>query len=264
MSVKLYTAAYSGKNQVQIHGVVRRTCRGVPACVLQEFQKNSKEADKVRGTIKAAVLEGDSSCPSLICMSYYDAKDVYFMSTAVTEIKWVLKERSVYDKNAQKLVKLTFMRPEIVDDYNNGMNKVNQADQLQGSYRCDLWTHNRKWWWSIWLWGIQIILVNAYVIWKSKESNIMTHYNFQKQVALHLINSENFPLENREKLKRKSTDSDVRSLRSFTTNTSSRKAYTINDKTLDPEQGDLQIQLNGKYFHCSIHPKIKDPSCQLH
>jgi hypothetical protein len=249
MSVKLCTAAYSGKNQVQIHGVVRRTGRGVPACVLQEFQKNPKEADKVRGTIKAAVLEGDPSCPSLICMSYYDAKDVYFMSTAATEIKWVVKERSVYDKNAQKLVKMKFMRPKIVDDYNNGMNKVDQADQLRGSYRCDLWTRTRKWWWSIWLWGIQVILVNAYVmynaahlyIWKSKESNIMTHYNFQKQVALHLINPEKFPLENREKLKRKSSDSDVRSLQSTATNTSSRKANTVNDKTLDPEQGDLWI-----------------------
>jgi hypothetical protein len=101
-------------------------------------------------------------------------------------------------------------------------------------------------------------------IWKSKWSNFMTHYNFQKQVALHLINPENFPLENREKLKRKSGDSDVRSLRSTATNTSSRKANTVNDKTLDPEQGDLWIRLNGKYFHCPIRPKIKDPSCQLH
>ncbi len=42
------------------------------------------------------------------------------MSTAATEIKWVVKERSVYDKNAQKLVKMKFMRPKIVDDYNNG------------------------------------------------------------------------------------------------------------------------------------------------
>ena len=272
MSVKLCTGAYSGKNQVQIHGVVRRTGRGVPPCVLQEFQKNQKEADKVRGTIKAAVFEGDPSCPSIICMSYYDAKDVYFMSTAATEIKWVEKERKVYNKEAQKLVRMKFLRPKIVDDYNNGMNKVDQADQLRGSYRCDIWTRTRKWWWAIWLWGVQVTLVNAYVmyktahiyIWKSKESSIMTHYSFQKMVALHLINPENFPLDGRENLKRKSNDDDVRSMRSTASNTSSKRAPTINDKTLDPDQGELRIRLSTKYFHCPVRPKAKDPSCQLH
>ncbi len=89
MSVNFCTGAYKGKNQLQIHGVVRKTGCGVPLCVLQEFQKNQKEVDKVRGTIKAAVLKGDPSCPSICCMSYYDSKDVYLMSIAATEIKWV-------------------------------------------------------------------------------------------------------------------------------------------------------------------------------
>jgi hypothetical protein len=66
MSVKLCTGAYSGKNQVQIHGVVRRSGCGVPPCVLQEFQKNQKDANRVRGTIKATVFEGDLSSPSII------------------------------------------------------------------------------------------------------------------------------------------------------------------------------------------------------
>jgi hypothetical protein len=88
------------------------------------------------------------------------------------------------------------VRPKTVYDYNNGMNKVDPADQLRGSYHCDLWTCTCKWWWAIWLWGVQVMLVNAYVmykvahiyIWKSIESSIMTHYSFQKLVALHLIN----------------------------------------------------------------------------
>jgi hypothetical protein len=107
---------------------------------MQEFQKNAKEADKDRGTIKAAVLEGDPACPSIICMSYYDAKDVYFMSTAATEITWVIKERNVYNKEEQKVVKMKFLRPKLVDDYNNGMNKVDQADRLRSTYRFDHWT----------------------------------------------------------------------------------------------------------------------------
>jgi hypothetical protein len=36
MSAKLAWGAYTSKNQVKIHGVVRRHNRGVPACAFQE------------------------------------------------------------------------------------------------------------------------------------------------------------------------------------------------------------------------------------
>jgi hypothetical protein len=271
MSAKLCAGAYKGRNQVQIHGVVRKSGRGVPTCVLQETQKNAKEADKVHGTIKAAVLD-DPECPSVVCMSYYDSKDVYFMSTSATEIKWVEKERHVYNKEAQKMVSMKFLRPNIVDDYNNGMNKVDQADQLRSSYRFDLWTRTRKWWWAIWLWGIQVSLVNAFVmyraahlyIWKTKEARLLSHYDFQKMVALHLLNPKKFPLDCRENLKRRSTEiNDARSLRSAE-NSHSTRATVINDKALDAANGELCIRLSTKYFHCPTRPKAKDPSCQLH
>jgi len=76
MSMKFCTGAYKGENQVQIHGAVRKSGGSVPPCVLQEFQINQKEADKVRGTVKAAVFNGDPSCPSICCVLYYDVKDV--------------------------------------------------------------------------------------------------------------------------------------------------------------------------------------------
>jgi hypothetical protein len=274
MSAKLCIGAYKGKNQVQIHGVVRKNGRGVPSCVLQEFQKNPKEADKVRGTIKAAVLDNDPGCPSVICVSYYDSKDVYFMSTSATEIKWVEKERRVYHKEEQKVVKMKFLRPKIVDDYNNGMNKVDQADQLRSVYRFDLWTRTRKWWWAIWLWGVQVCLVNAYVmyrhahlyIWKMKESSLLSHYDFQKMVALHLINPEKYPLSGSRQKRKCDDGDDSRTLRSRNSDTenSSKKSAIMNDKTLHPDQGELRIRLNTGYFHCPVRPKAKDPSCQLH
>ena len=171
---------------------------------------------------------------------------------------------------------MKFLRPKIVDDYNNGMNKVDQADQLRSSYRFDHWTRTRKWWWAIWLWGVQVCLVNAYVmykhahlyIWKNKESTLLSHYQFQKMVALHLINPEKYPLS-RLRLKRRcgDDDSDATTLRSGSDSTkkkSSTKAAIVNDRTLDPEQGELRIRLNTKYFHCPVRPKAKDPSCQLH
>ncbi len=36
------------------------------------------------------------------------------------------KERRVFHKEEQKVVKRKFLWPKIVDDYNNGMNKVDQ------------------------------------------------------------------------------------------------------------------------------------------
>ena len=83
------------------------------------------------------------------------------MSTSATEIKWVQKERSVFNKEEQKMVRMKFLRPKIVDNYNNGMNRVDQANQLCSSYHFDHWIHTREWWRAIWLWGVQVCLVNA-------------------------------------------------------------------------------------------------------
>jgi hypothetical protein len=90
----------------------------------------------------------------------------------------------------------------MIDDYNNFMNKVDQADQLQSQYHCDHWTRTRKWWWAIWLWGVQVLQVNSYILhkhahlymWKTKASRLLTHNEFQKMVALHWINPELYPI----------------------------------------------------------------------
>jgi hypothetical protein len=42
----------------------------------------------------------------------------------------------------------------MIDVYNNGMNHVDCAYQLCGTYRFDHWMRTRKWWWSIWMWGV--------------------------------------------------------------------------------------------------------------
>ena len=146
MSATLAYGAYTGKNQVMIHGVVRWTRRGVPPMALQETKKNPKKAELVRGTIKAAVLEGDPKSLDVIVLSFYDSKDVYFMSTSCTTMKWIEKERKIYDKEQQKMVSMNFHRHEIANDYNYGMNSVNRAEQICGSYRFDPWTRTRKWW----------------------------------------------------------------------------------------------------------------------
>ena len=62
---------------------------------------------------------------------------------------------------------MKFLCAKVNDDYSNAMNNVDIADQLRGTYRFDCWMCKRKWWWAIWMWGIQLLLVNAYVLYKT-------------------------------------------------------------------------------------------------
>jgi hypothetical protein len=58
-SVKLAQAVYLLPNPVFIHGVLRKSGRGCPPCVVQE-EKTGRAADQARSTVKAAMLKGDS------------------------------------------------------------------------------------------------------------------------------------------------------------------------------------------------------------
>ena len=52
--------------KILAHGVARKGLRGIPKCVMQDELKNRTEQLLVRGTVKAAVLEGDPICPNLL------------------------------------------------------------------------------------------------------------------------------------------------------------------------------------------------------
>ena len=82
------------------------------------------------------------------------------------------KDKKVFDKDAGIKILLKFLRPQVTDEYNCGMNNVDQADQLRGSYRFDHWMRKHRWWWSIWMWGFQVLLTNAYVIYKTANIHI--------------------------------------------------------------------------------------------
>jgi hypothetical protein len=97
LSAKFAKACYTHPKQVLIAGVTRKSGRGLPAHVLQEEEKNKKKQMTVRGTVKAAVLQGDRDCPSLVAVSVYDTKPVHFISMICDSIKWIAKDRQVYD-----------------------------------------------------------------------------------------------------------------------------------------------------------------------
>ena len=81
-----------------------------------------------------------------------------------------------------------FVRLAKNDSYNMNMNNVNISNQLRGSYRPDRWTRKNKWWWSIFFWDHNNLLVNAYVAYKrhmKMEGEVpMSHYDFRKAIVL--------------------------------------------------------------------------------
>ncbi len=106
--------------------------------------------------------------------------------TPAQPMNWKEKSRRVFDKNASMNVALKFLWTDMQYDYNYMMNHVDWTDQLRGSYQVDKWTRNRKWCWSIWMWGIETLLVIAcifyrethHLMWKTKKQKLLTHYQF--------------------------------------------------------------------------------------
>ena len=66
MSDKFCKYTFDRNNKINLHGVTRKSSRGLPESVLQEEVSNKKYQEDVRGTIRAADLIGDKYCISLI------------------------------------------------------------------------------------------------------------------------------------------------------------------------------------------------------
>ena len=206
LSAKFAKACFNHPMKVLIAGVTRKSGRGLPMHVLQEEVKNKKAQMEVRGTVKAAVLYGDKDCAGLVAMSVYDTKPVHFLSMICESIKWVHKSRLVYGPTEEKMVPMSFLRLNMNNDYNIDMGHVDVADQLRGNYRMDHWQRQYKWWWSIWLWGFGVLLVNAYVYYKKvmEEAGVpkkewLSHYEFRKAIALAWVQSDEPSIKQRRK-----------------------------------------------------------------
>jgi len=201
MSAKFCLGSFQHRKKVMVEGVTRTYQRGLPKEVIQHDIKNRKDLPNVKGTVKAAVLE---NCPPLnasplVAVSVYDQKGVHFLSTCVQQIKWIEKKRMVWDKNSSTMKEGRFLRLSVNDSYNMNMNNVDIADQLRGNYRSDRWMRKLKWWWALFFWGHNTMLVNAYVSYKTfmvnKGKTPLSHYEFHKMVVLAKVSPTEYSAE---------------------------------------------------------------------
>ena len=280
-SAKLCRLCYSLPQKVMVHGVTRPSGRGIPSIVKQEEVTKKADLEKVRHTIKAAVLKNDDVVTDLVSVSCYDTKPVYMLSNACENISWVKKERDVFDSTKNKKFKLPFYRLNLIDFYNHNMGNVDLADQLRNHYRYDaLWHRNRKWWWAIWWWGFQVLLTNSYVLYQKYHLMIdskaaVSHYDYIKEIALAWVNQELYwPKRIAQKKRKAQGDIDngkrktrptVRILETGSVSTASTcsKAPNVTNETLHPS-GSLRNRLNTSVQHLPEKPSTKRPICQLH
>ena len=254
-SVKLAQAAYSLPNPVLVHGVLRKSGRGCPANVVQEDLKTGRAADAARGTVKAAVLKGDSRSSNLIVASCYDQKPFYMISHSCESVTWVPIEKKVWSSALKKMVDFSFLRWNLSDDYNYEMNDNDVADQLRLVYRIMRFQRNVKWWWALFLWAYEVSLVNSYVMYKRycelKGVPVKwAHHDWNEAIGYaHVDPDEFWP-------RRKSPPKDR-----FKT-ALPKRSTKVDSKALSPSQGRLRDRLTPA-VHLAV-PCAKHHTCQLH
>jgi hypothetical protein len=295
MSSKFAKAAWKSRNKVLLNGVARGAGRGVPKCVVQEQVSKPTDIVSVRGYVKAAVLQGDPGCPQLVAMSVYDNKPVHFLSMACNDINWIEKTRKVWSKDSRSVTEISFLRLNQIDNYNGEMNAVDISDQLRNQYRMDHWLRQKKWWWSIWLWGFGTLITNAYRTYTRvmddacvSKSNRLSHYEFRLSFSTNWVNRhEVTPRELKRQRKRNEKRAALTLERPTMTTTPGRgrsrspsryrspipptatptpsKAARVNSNSLHPETGGLRSRLHHVgVFHCPIASVSTKPSCALH
>ena len=135
MSAKFFRDAYNHTKITILHGVTRKSGRGLPASIMQEELHNRKEQEKVQGTVLSADLVGNSNCPSLTFVYVYDTKPVHFLSMEVDNIKLTEKKMEVYDRSIGPMTTIKFLRLNMNYDYNYGMGGSEIAEHMIGSCR---------------------------------------------------------------------------------------------------------------------------------
>ena len=105
--------------------------------------------------------------------------------------------RKVWSRTRGEKVDLPYKRMNIIHDYNHNMNQVDRQDHLRGCYRPDgPWMRNRKWWWSLFLYGLGVAATDAFLCYKEvclaegiKERRI-SHRAFMEELSDQLCHPE--------------------------------------------------------------------------
>jgi len=153
----------------------------------------------MRGTVKAAVLKGDSRSSDLVMASCYNQKPFYMISHSCKSIGWVPVMKKVWSSTLHQTVDFSFLRWNLSDDYNYEMNDNDIADQLGLVYRTQRFQRNQNWWRALFIWGYEVSMVNLYICMKrycelKGVPVLWTHHDWNEAIGYaHLDPEEDWP-----------------------------------------------------------------------
>ena len=165
-----------------------------------------------------------------------------------------------------KNVDFKFLRCNLSHNYNYEMNDNDVADQLRLIYRIQRLQRNFKWWWALWLWGLEISLVNAYMMMRRYcEMNGIkvpySHHDFREAIAHALLDPSEWTTRNR---KSPPESSQKKRRAAAGSQQSPNRTLRLNDVSLCPNSGCLRHRLDSSLNHWPTLPGGKDAVCQLH
>ncbi len=194
------------------------------------------------------------------------------LSHSIEQITWVEKEKRAYSHALKKNVNFKFLRFNLSDDYNFEMNDNDVADQLRLVYRLMRFQQNMKWWWALWLWGIEVSLVNAFMMYRQfhelKGSPMKyDHYHFHEACGLAYVEPETmWPSRHSNSKTKVNTPPPPPSKKAKHTTEISSRSPKITTAALCPDTGSLKSRLDLTHSHLPVlvQGKQGNPICQLH
>lgn len=198
----------------------------------------------------------------------------------------------MFNVDSNKMETLNFLRLNINDSYNDDMGHVDVSDQLREVYKFNSWLRNYKWWWSIMQWGIGVLLVNTYVVYKKvcEEDGVrpMSHCDFRKEIALSWIHKMEPTIAEHRRARARETPNTPHNQRKRSTMSMSNerppkrqrstppsasstasskaptKAHHLNDQSIDNPAGPFARRLDRFCDHYPTMPGEERPKCALH
>ena len=190
------------------------------------------------------------------------------MSNTCEVVKWNKMTCKVWSKGKNRMVEMPFFRLNLIQDYNIGNNAIDLVDHIRNTYLWDIFMRKRKWWWSIMMLCLQMLLANSYILYrkytKMHDLEVISNFYFNQQVCMSWIDYYNHGL----KKKRTYQTRDI-SVQSATRSTSSsselmQRAPRFTDKYMHPITGSLSRRLEESKPHWPIPTAKLAASCQLH
>ena len=161
--------------------------------------------------------------------------------------------RKVWSKESNR----PFFCLNIIHDYNIGMNAIYLVEKIINTYRWDIFMRKRKWWCSIMMWCLQMLLDNLYILYKKymkmHDLKKISHFDFNQQVCMAWTDPDNhWP---NKKHTYQARDSSVASATCSTLSSSDfmQRAPIFTEKSLHTITGSLCRRLEDSKPHSSVH-----------